>query len=78
MRRRHLLLLAFAVVALHGAFFWLVANAKVLPQTREVPRDNFTAHSAEIVGADGEKETLREFTVSTKFVKIPPVAETPQ
>ena len=61
-------LIAVAVMAAHALIFWLVAGARVLPNTPHVPPPNFGSRSAEITDPQtGEKMVYREFTVSTKL-----------
>lgn len=75
MKRRTAFLIGAGVLALHGAFFWWVANAKVLPPTAYIPPPNFVERSAEITDPKtGQKSIYREFTVSTRLENPPAAA----
>ena len=68
MKRPSVALIVFGVLAAHVVFFWLVADAKVLPQRPYFPPPNFGAREAHVVDMQtGEKLIYREFTVSTKL-----------
>jgi hypothetical protein len=73
MKRGRLRLIVVSVLAVHAAFFWVVADKKVLPHKPYVAPANFSGREKVLTDdKSGETVRCREFTVSTKLASPAP------